>query len=249
MRRILTATNVATMIARSSGLTNCLCPSCRVTVLSNPTAAAATPVRNILTCGLCDSCCQTAPRPMMIITPGRTSPATATRAPGMPRRLSPMITLMLIALSPGRVWLISSASRKASSSSHLVSLPVYSRRYATTPPPKLIAPAVRKVQKIVPSGTSAAGSASAAAIASFMVIDRLVPHPVNHRGLGGAERDPVPTLFLDFLEKLLRQLARFAMQRGQALEFQLVTQLGDHIASARTVAPNRHRGLALHFAA
>src|SRR5271165_4922963 len=54
MRRILTATNVVTMIARSSGLTNCLCPNCSVTVLNSPTAAAATPIKNALTCGLCD---------------------------------------------------------------------------------------------------------------------------------------------------------------------------------------------------
>jgi hypothetical protein len=55
-------------------------------------------------------------------------PRTAAIAPGIPRSLSPTITLMLTELSPGKVWLISSASRNSSSSSHLVSLTMYSRR-------------------------------------------------------------------------------------------------------------------------
>jgi len=81
------------------------------------------------------------------------------------------------------------------------------------------------------------------------MIDRLASHPVNHRGLGAAKRDSTTTLQLDGPEELLRQLARLAMQRGQAVESQLVAELGDHVAVGRTVAPHGHRSLALRLAA
>src|SRR5581483_7671213 len=88
--------------------------------------------------------------------PGNISPATAAAAPGTPLRSSPVMTAMLTEFRPGRVSLISSALMKSSSLSHLELRTRYSRRYATTPPPKLIAPAMKNTLKISPSGTLAA---------------------------------------------------------------------------------------------
>src|SRR5581483_2776270 len=107
-----------------------------------------------------------------------------------------------------------------------------------------IAPAIRKVQKIAPSETCWAAPASAGALALFMMLDRLAASAVHERGLGGAQRNPVAGVELDRLEKFLRQLARLAMERGQAFELELVAELADHVAPGRAVAPYRDRGLA-----
>ena len=61
---------------------------------------------------------------MTTTVPGRIMPRKAARAPGTWRSLSPTMMLMFVAFSPGRVWLISSALRNSSSSSH--------RRFSTS---------------------------------------------------------------------------------------------------------------------
>ena len=55
---------------------------------------------------------------------------------------------MLVALRPGNVLLIDVISRNSMSSNHFFRLTSASRRYATTPPPKLVAPITRNVMKI-----------------------------------------------------------------------------------------------------
>ena len=89
----------------------------------------------------------------------------------------------------------------------------------------------RRVLERILAQERAQAPAPATALASLMMIDRLAPHTIDHRGLGGAQRDPISALHLDGLEEFLRQLARLAMQRGQPLELQLIAQLGDHVAS------------------
>ena len=66
---------------------------------------------------------------------------------------------MFVALRPGSVLLIDMSSRKPLSSSHFFLVTNALRRYATTPPPKLVAPMIRNVMKISAGDTFLLGAA------------------------------------------------------------------------------------------
>src|SRR5437763_1274457 len=116
--------------------------------------------------------------------PGRQMPTRAATEPRSPLRRSPTRTAMLVALSPGRLWLMETICTKVGSSSHLLLRTRLSLRYARTPPPTLVAPMTRKVRKISTRPTLAGAPPS-----SFMVLGRISVELVNHAGLGGPEED------------------------------------------------------------
>src|SRR5262245_60550066 len=106
------------------------------------------------------------------------------------------------------------------------------------PPPKLVAPMTRNVQKIEPSDTR--GGAPAA---SLMVTGSRLPQAVDDPGLGDAEREPVARRLLEAGIERIRALARLHVHVRVALELALVGELADQRGADDPGAPQRHRGL------
>src|SRR5581483_8037007 len=177
---------------------------------------------------------------------------------------------MLVAFRPGSVWLSSRPARKVSSSSHFSRTTSDCRRYATTPPPKLVAPSVRKARKISrrltrstragpaaratsPSPATAALRATATAMpwsswrvgsptpaASLIVADLLPGKLVVHRGLRRPELDPGSGLALQEPVKPLGAQLRDRLEAAVVPEVRLVRELPDHDLVGRGIAPDGH---------
>src|SRR5262249_17296401 len=171
--------------------------------------------------------------------PGRMMPRNAAAAPATPRSESPTMMLMLVELRPGSVCPISSATMKSSSSSQRRRDTSISRRYATMPPPKLVPPITRKVQKIRPSDTRA----EAPRRESLMVAGDRLAETVDHPGLGHAARQPVAHCRLQLHVELVGALAGLHMHVLTALELALVGELGHERRTDHSRPPERHVGL------
>src|SRR5208282_6539484 len=106
----------------------------------------------------------------------------------------------------------SSTKPLSSSQPRLVTRPL--RRYATTPPPKLVAPISKNSTKIcrteggvivaATAGTCAAGVVDA----SLMALRLISLQPVHHPGLGAPQSDPI------FSRLLQRQIIQFRSLLG-----------------------------------
>src|SRR5215472_12546184 len=125
--------------------------------------------------------------------PGRHMPAMPARAPERPRRRSPTRMAMFVEFNPGSDWLMESSSTKALSSSQARFATRPLRRYATTPPPKLVAPIRRNSRKICktvaegPPGLIAGeGWVEDGAEGSLMALRGVAFQAIDHAGFCGA---------------------------------------------------------------
>src|SRR5262245_19456075 len=165
-------------------------------------------------------------------------PRNAATAPATPRSESPTMMEMLVELRPGRVCPISSATMKSSSSSQRRRDTSISRRYATMPPPKLVPPITRKVQKIRPSETRA----EAPRRDSLMVAGDRLAQTVDDPGLGHAARQPVAHRRLQRQVQPVGALAGLRMDVAVTLELALVRQLAHERRPHHAGPPERHVG-------
>src|SRR6516164_4468650 len=149
-------------------------------------------------------------------------PRKAAAAPATPRSESPTMMLMLVELRPGSVWPISSAVMNASSSSQRRRETSISRRYATMPPPKLVAPMTRQAEKMAPSDTRPGAPGD-----SLMVVWRSLAESVHDPRLGHPEGEPVARRRLEPGVELVRPLEGLHVYVRVALELALVGELAD----------------------
>src|SRR5215510_369761 len=177
--------------------------------------------------------------------PGRQMPQIAAAAPVVPRSRSPTRIAMLVALRPGRVWLIESSSTKAVSSSQRCLPTRLLRRYATTPPPKLVAPSRRKTRKISPIETVAGRVGSPLMRGSLVSLGRVALQAIHDAGLGGPERDPVPGHGLQRHEEVLAASLDLGMQLVAAIELGLERVLAHQRLMIAPGAPEGRVGLGL----
>lgn len=68
---------------------------------------------------------------------------------------------MFVVFKPGSDWLMEYISRKVLSSSHRFLATSVERKYATAPPPKLVAPIIKNAEKISETEARAAGEGDA----------------------------------------------------------------------------------------
>src|SRR5262249_8671106 len=106
------------------------------------------------------------------------------------------------------------------------------------PPPKLVAPMIRNVQKIEPSETR-----GGAPLDSLMVTGHRLPQAVDDPGLGDAEREPVASRLLEAGVERIRALARLGVHIRVTLELALVGELADQRGADDPGPPERHGGL------
>src|SRR5262249_16445821 len=146
--------------------------------------------------------------------------------------------LMLVEFSPGSVCPISSATMKSSSSSQWRRVTSISRRYATMPPPKLVPPITRKVQKIRPSDTRAGAPRN-----PLMLPMARFPEPVALPGLGHPPPQPVSHGRLQPQVQPVGTLEGLRVDVAVALELALVRQLAHERRTDHAGSPERHVGL------
>src|SRR5215472_5032660 len=165
----------------------------------------------------------------MITAPGRQMPQIAARAPAVPRKRSPTRTAIFVAFRPGKVWLMESNSTKVLSSSHWYFVTRLLRKYATTPPPKLVAPITRKVVKIFKTeisperagGWTSSGPGGGMAETLFVALRCIALQLVDHSRFGRAQRKPVLDILLQGDKELLRPLFDLVVDVFAAIEFDL----------------------------
>src|ERR1019366_1530563 len=206
-------------------------PICQVVARMSPPAAAATPLSAAVTMGRSPCTWYAMPTAYISSAPGRQMPTMAAMAPSAPRNSSPTRIAMLVALRPGKVWLM---ARNSTNSLSLIQRRLLTRpfrRKATTPPPKLVAPMSRNSMNIspteIPRGaaevpSAALGSGAGTAAVSFMALGCVAFQPVNHSCLGCAQRNPLLHVLLQRDEELFAQLLCLIADFFFAVESDLV---------------------------
>src|SRR6516165_2048302 len=106
------------------------------------------------------------------------------------------------------------------------------------PPPKLVAPMTRKVQKMEPSDTRAGAPGE-----SLMMAWRRRAQAVDDSRLGHSEGEPLARLLLQSGVESVRPLAGLRVDVRVALELALIGELADQRAPDGARAPQRHRRL------
>src|SRR5271165_1887614 len=168
----------------------------------------------------------------MIAAPGRQTPRIATKAPIQPRKRSPRRMAILVAFSPGRLWLMESSSTNSLSSTQWRLLIRLLRRYGTTPP-KLVAPMMRnsiKMSRTVTFCRAAATSAASFArsiVVSLMALRCISFQAVYHCRFGHAEREPILHRVLQGKVERRYQLLLFLRNIFSAGELNLERELSD----------------------
>src|SRR5215475_1692852 len=104
------------------------------------------------------------------------------------------------------------------------------------PPPKLVAPMTRKVQKMEPSDTRAGAPGE-----SLMMAWRRRAQAVDDSRLGHPEGEPVARLRLQPGVEIVRPLAGLHVHVRVALELALIGELADQRGTHGARAPQRHR--------
>src|SRR5580765_2937177 len=160
--------------------------------------------------------------------PGRLMPAIATTAPSVPRRRSPSSMARFTAFNPGSVWLMVNSSMNVSSSVHRRLTTMLLRKWAITPPPKLVAPMRRKAPKSC--------SAVSFCADSFVAVDGMALQAVHEPGFGRAERDPSLGVALQSDEEILHELLRLGGHLVARVELHLKGVFADDglVVAART---------------
>src|SRR5436190_5547330 len=163
--------------------------------------------------------------------PGRLTPAIATTAPSVPRRRSPSSMARFTAFSPGSVWLIVNSSMNVSSSVHRRLTTMLLRRWAMTPPPKLVAPMRRKAPKSC--------SALIFGADSLVPVNGMALQAVHEPGFGRAERDPSFGLALQSDEEVLHELLRLGGHVVARAKLHLKGVFADDWRVVAALAPHR----------
>src|SRR5208282_328198 len=165
--------------------------------------------------------------------PGRHMPTIPAIEPALPRKRSPTRMAIFVEFKPGSDWLMASSSTNPLSSSQprLVTKPFL--RYATTPPPKLVAPIIKNSTKIcrteggviaaAMAGTCTAGVADT----SLMALRLISLQPVHHSCLGAPQSDPTLRRLLQRQEIHLGALLGVFMNVFPPVEFRLKRELAD----------------------
>src|SRR5271165_6714505 len=191
------------------------------------------------------------PTASMMAAPGRHMPRTPATAPIQPLSRSPSSTAMLVALRPGRLWLIESSSTNSLSSTQWFFVTRFSRRYGTTPP-KLVAPMMRNWRKTSKTVTFARASATNAfsstgrLFASLMALRCVSFQSVHHCGFRYTQREPVFYLVLQRKVELRRQLFGFVGHQFAERELHLERELAHQLLMLATGAPQADIALAHH---
>src|SRR5208337_27423 len=189
------------------------------------------------------------PTASMIAAPGRHTPRMATTAPIQPRRRSPRRMAILVAFSPGRLWLMESSSTNSLSSTQWRLLIRLLRRYGTTPP-KLVAPMMRnsiKMSRTVTFCRAAATSAASFArsiVVSLMALRCISFQAVYHSRFRHAEREPILHCVLQGKVECRYQLLLFLRDIFFAGELDLESELSDQRLVLATGAPQPDVALA-----
>src|SRR5579863_3068985 len=168
---------------------------------------------------------------------GKHIPTSASVAPSQPARRSPARIAMFVALSPGRVLLIDVISKNSTSSNHRFFRTNPSRKYATTPPPKLMAPISKNVRKIV--RTDGFGLLWGLTAASLMALRRISLETIDESGLRRAEVEPTRCNELQFDEELLDALFGDLVNGFAPVESGLIGELAAHYFVVAERAPER----------
>ncbi len=103
-------------------------------------------------------------------------PTIAATAPDVPRSRCPARIDMFVAFKPGSVLLSDINSRNSTSVSQAFFATSALRRYATTPPPKLVAPICKntpKISRMETRGGAETRGAGGATIVSLMALRRV----------------------------------------------------------------------------
>src|ERR1700674_4026427 len=173
------------------------------------------------------------PMTNMMRPPGTHIPAMAAAAPWVPRRWAPGRPAMFVECRPGRVWLIATICTNVSSSTQRRFSIRPCRKYAITPPPKLVAPITRNARKISASDTLSGDAGSPVTrrvprgVASFVGLGRDALEAIDDAGLGRAERNPVVPEGLQRGEKFLDAPLDLGMEIVAAVELGLERVLSD----------------------
>src|SRR6185369_1819725 len=154
--------------------------------------------------------------------PGRQTPAAAASAPLAPVRRSPRRSDMLTAFSPGSDWLIVSTSTNVASSTQRCLTTTLLRMWATTPPPKLVAPISRKAAKML-----------------LVPADCLSIQPIHQPGFGRPQRNPVTNVVLQVDEELLDEPLGLARDVLAPIEFDLKRVFADDRLVVAAPPPER----------
>src|ERR1019366_4505873 len=178
--------------------------------------------------------------------PGMHMPIMPAIAPIAPRNFSPTSTAMLVAFSPGRLWLMESISTNSLSLIHCRLMTRLLRRYGTTPP-KLVAPMIRNSRKIWKTETSAGVLMAPAMVCnpgfasvSLMALGLVSVESVHHAGLGDAQRQPVRHIVLQGYVEHGCQLLLLLSNTFSAIELHLEGELAHQrfMLAARAPQPD-----------
>src|SRR5215469_18046965 len=186
----------------------------------------------------------------MISAPGRQIPRIAAIAPRGPRRRSPARIAIFVPLRPGSASLIDNIWTKVGSSNQPRFATRLRRKYATRPPPTLVAPIIRNAVNIWQSvRRSGAAASSACGVPRplredlLMSSRRIAFEPIDHCRLGRPERDPIRCNFLKGDVKLLAAFHGLLRQVVPTLELKLEREFPHErlVLTART--PERDIGI------
>src|SRR5215471_10938652 len=149
----------------------------------------------------------------MISALGRQIPRIAAIAPRAPRRRSPARIAIFVPLRPGSASLIDNIWTKVGSSNQPRFATRPRRKYATKPPPTLVAPIIRNavniwhsVRRSGPAASSACGTPRPLREDLLMSLRWIAFQPIDHCCFSGPECDPIWRDFLKGDVKLLATL-------------------------------------------